>query len=211
MEVLPLFKFALLVVFRASVVIMVGICMLNDLCYSLTVMLHVDRNILWFRCSSTRKRVNRFAGRRNNSVRANLFYLRAGKPVKMVWGELASGRNLQIQQKMEGKNVLNTLDFSPREERDGDAVVPFFFSQQLFVKPKSLTSTSFVLSPAPPCHGMTPLTRPSTRRDYFCGGSRRHICPADSYCHISPSDAFAKCCSGRTCLISFNPKTPRDD
>lgn len=211
MEVLPLFKFALLVVFRASVVIMVGICMLNDLCYSLTVMLHVDRNILWFRCSSTRKRVNRFAGRRNNSVRANLFYLRAGKPVKMVWGELASGRNLQIQQKMEGKNVLNTPDFSPRKERDGDAVVPFFFSQQLFVKPKSLTSTSFVLSPAPPCHGMTPLTRPSTRRDYFCGGSRRHICPADSYCHISPSDAFAKCCSGRTCLISFNPKTPRDD
>ena len=46
MEVLPLFKFALLVVFRASVVIMVGICMLNNLCYSLTVMLHVDRNIL---------------------------------------------------------------------------------------------------------------------------------------------------------------------
>lgn len=128
-----------------------------------------------------------------------------GKPVKMVWGELASGRNLQIQQKMEGKNVLKTPDFSPRKERDGDAVVPFFFSQQLFVKPKSLTSTSFVLSPAPPCHGMTPLTRPSTRRDYFCGGSRRHICPADSYCHISPSDAFAKCCSGRTCLISFNP------
>ena len=44
----------------------------------------------------------------------------------MVEGELASGRNLQIQQKMEGKNVLNTLDFSPREERGGDAVVPFF-------------------------------------------------------------------------------------
>ena len=120
----------------------------------------------------------------------------------MVGGELASGRNLQIQQKMEGKNVLNTLDFSPREERGGDAVVPFFFGQPL-------TSTSFVLSSAPPCHGMTPLTRPSTRRDYFCGGHRRHICPANSYCHISPSDAFAKCCSGRTCLICSTLKLPQ--
>ena len=205
MEVLPLFKFALLVVFRASVVIMVGICMLNDFCYSLTVMLHVDRNILWFRCSTTRKRVNRFAGPRNNSVRANLFYLRAGKTRKNGMRRTSFGAKPPDTTEMEGKNVLNTPDFSPRKERDGDAVVPSFFSQQLFVKPKSLTSTSFVLSPAPPCHGMTPLTRPSTRRDYFCGGLRRHICPANSYCHISPSDAFAKCCSGRTCLISFNP------
>ncbi|XP_022788297.1 uncharacterized protein LOC111328184 [Stylophora pistillata] len=47
----------------------------------------------------------------------------------------------------------------------------------------------------PPCHGLTPLTNPRTRRDYFCGGRSRHICPANSYCHISPSDAFAKCCS----------------
>ncbi|XP_020600643.1 uncharacterized protein LOC110039834 [Orbicella faveolata] len=47
----------------------------------------------------------------------------------------------------------------------------------------------------PPCHGKTPVQNPLTRRDYFCGrGAPRNACPADSYCHISPVDAFAKCC-----------------
>lgn len=62
---------------------------------------------------------------------------------------------------------------------------------------------------APPCHGMTPLTRPSTRRDYFCGGRRRHICPANSYCHISPSDAFAKCCSAPLPSYSIIVASPK--
>jgi len=57
------------------------------------------------------------------------------------------------------------------------------------------------LYPVPPCHGKTPVINPQTRRDYFCGrGAPRNDCPANAYCHISPVDAFAKCCPGRLLL-----------
>jgi len=57
------------------------------------------------------------------------------------------------------------------------------------------------LYPVPPCHGKTPVINPLTRRDYFCGrGAPRNDCPANAYCHISPVDAFAKCCPGRLLL-----------
>lgn len=42
---------------------------------------------------------------------------------------------------------------------------------------------------------MTPIKNPSTGADYFCGrGAPQNVCPVNSYCHISPIDAFAKCC-----------------
>lgn len=46
-----------------------------------------------------------------------------------------------------------------------------------------------------PCHGMTPAKKPSTGADYFCGrGALSNVCPSNTYCHIAPNDAFAKCC-----------------
>ena len=56
------------------------------------------------------------------------------------------------------------------------------------------------LSPVPPCHGMTPIKRPSSGRDYVCvTGASNDGCPANSYCHTGPAREFSKCCPGN-CL-----------
>ncbi|KAK3731505.1 hypothetical protein QZH41_008533 [Actinostola sp. cb2023] len=47
----------------------------------------------------------------------------------------------------------------------------------------------------PPCQGMTPLRNPLTDKELFCGrGPFSVACPKHSYCHVHPTDAFAKCC-----------------
>ncbi|XP_078373114.1 uncharacterized protein LOC144656754 isoform X1 [Oculina patagonica] len=47
----------------------------------------------------------------------------------------------------------------------------------------------------PPCHGMTPIKRPSSGKDYVCfRGASNNGCPADTYCHIGPAREFSKCC-----------------
>ncbi|XP_031563420.1 uncharacterized protein LOC116298966 isoform X2 [Actinia tenebrosa] len=46
-----------------------------------------------------------------------------------------------------------------------------------------------------PCRGMTPMKNPLTSQDMYCGRGPLHVdCLEGSYCHIHPTDKFAKCC-----------------
>ena len=52
---------------------------------------------------------------------------------------------------------------------------------------------------------MTPAKKPSTGVDYLCGrGALSNVCPSNTYCHIAPNDAFAKCCEGN--VLQFTTK-----